>query len=60
MFLGLLVLSYGVAFLLTITIESPMMALEKVFLPRLSARGHKPDDTGTDGTTGDTRDNVNC
>ncbi|XP_033747494.1 nose resistant to fluoxetine protein 6-like [Pecten maximus] len=32
-FLGLLVLSYSFAFVLSITVEAPMIALEKIFIP---------------------------
>ena len=58
MFLGLLVLCYGLSFLLVITIESPMMALEKVFISRASAGGRKHVDGQTDDRK--TTENVNC
>ena len=58
MFLGLLVLCYGLSFLLVITIESPMMALEKVFISRASTGGRKHVDRQTEDRK--TTENVNC
>ncbi len=34
LFFGHLVMSYAAAFVLSVCLESPMMALEKVLLPR--------------------------
>ena len=54
LFLGLLVLVYGLCFLLTISIESPTIALEKVFFPNLRSRSQEERDKDV------TPDTVSC